>query len=154
MLSHRSMTPHHEQWISPSGDSGQMNAPPVTRRRLVPVLTYATIFIVAAVGLVIVLPRGNAIVPAPQAAAVGTVDAPGADCLGERLATVQSGVFLDYYVAGTHGDATEDLGDHIMGGRIEAETGSWRPTGNLCPRSTAGRTGALVRRRRCSKTAL
>ncbi len=110
-----------------------MTSPPVTRRRLVPVLTYATIFIVLAVGLVIVLPRGNDIVPAPQASAVGTVDAPGADCLGERIASVQSGVFLDYYVAGTHGDATEDLGEHVMGGRIDAETGRGVMQGTCAP---------------------
>jgi Kef-type K+ transport system membrane component KefB/nucleotide-binding universal stress UspA family protein len=112
-----------------------VTSPPLTRRRLVPALTYATIFIVLAVGLFFVLPRGNSIVPAPQASPVGTVDAPGADCLGDRIASVQSGVFVDYYVAGTHGDATEDLGDHVMGGRIDADTGRGVLQGT-CPPGT------------------
>src|SRR5262245_29435010 len=98
-----------------------MKADPVKRRRLVPVLTYATIFIVYAVGLVVVIPKGNELVTAPQAAQVGAVDDPGVGCLGELVASVQSGVFLDYYVAGTHGDASEDLGPHIMGGRLETD---------------------------------
>ena len=119
-----------------------MNAPPVPRRRLVPVLTYTTIFIVAAVGLVMVLPRGNDIVPAPQASAVGTVDSPGSDCLGERIATVQSGVFLDYYVAGTHGNATEDLGAHIMGGRLDQDSGRGVLQGTCAPETPLG--GAVL----------
>ena len=50
-----------------SDDRGRMNADPVARRRLVPVLTYATIFIVAAVGLVVVLPRGQrSLIPHPK----------------------------------------------------------------------------------------
>jgi Kef-type K+ transport system membrane component KefB/nucleotide-binding universal stress UspA family protein len=112
-----------------------MKADPVSRRRLVPVLTYATIFIVAAVGLVVVLPRGNELETAPQAAEVGVVDAPGVECLGEVVASVQSGVFLDYYVAGTHGDASEDLGPHIMGGRLDTATGTGVLEG-ACPSGT------------------
>ncbi len=111
-----------------------MNAPPVTRRRLVPVLTYATIFIVAAVGLVIVLPKGNAIIPAPQALPVGSVTGAAVECLGERVATVQSGVFLDIHVPGEHGDETEDLGPKIVGGRLE-QSGSGVLSGSCAPGS-------------------
>ncbi len=99
-----------------------MTTAPVTRRRLIPTLTYATIFIIAAVGLVLVLPRGNEIVPALQASPLGAVEGDGVACLGERIATVQSGVFLDLHVPGSHGDETEDLGPKIVGGRLDQDT--------------------------------
>ncbi len=107
-----------------------MTTSPVEQRRLIPALTYATIFIVAAVGLVSVLPRGNRIVPAPQASPVGAVEGSGAACLGERIATVQSGVFLDVHVPGSHGDETEDLGPKIVGGRLDQESGRGDLTGS------------------------
>jgi len=106
-----------------------MTAPPTTGRRLIPVVTYATIFVVAAIGMVLVLPRGNDIVPAPQASPVGAVQGAGVACLGERIATVQSGVFLDVHVPGSHGDETEDLGPKIVGGRLNQETGTGDLTG-------------------------
>ena len=112
-----------------------MTTPPETRRRLIPALTYATIFVVAAIGLVLVLPRGNEIVPAPQASPLGAVDGPGVDCLGERIATVQSGVFLDLHVPGSHGDETEDLGAKIVGGRLDQESGRGDLSGT-CAEST------------------
>lgn len=107
---------------------------PVSRRRLIPVITYATIFIVAAVGLIIVLPKGNAIIPAPQALLVGSVTGSAVECLGERVATVQSGVFLDIHVPGTHGNETEDLGPKIVGGRLE-QSGSGVLSGSCAPGS-------------------
>ena len=112
-----------------------MTTPPVTRRRLVPALTYATIFIVLAVGLVLVLPRGNEIVPALQASPVGAVEGDGVACLGERIATIQSGVFLDLHVPGSHGDEAEDLGPKIVGGRLDLETSQGDLTGT-CPDGT------------------
>ncbi len=107
-----------------------MTTPPVTRRRLIPALTYATIFIVAAVGMVLVLPRGNEIIPALQASPVGAVEGDGVVCLGERIATIQSGVFLDLHVPGSHGDETEDLGPKIVGGRLDLDSSVGDLTGN------------------------
>ncbi len=107
-----------------------MTTAPVTRRRLIPALTYATIFIVAAVGLVLVLPKGNEIVPALQASPLGAVEGDGVACLGERIATVQSGVFLDLHVPGSHGDETEDLGPKIVGGRLDVESSFGDLTGS------------------------
>ena len=49
------------------------------------------------------------------------------------MASVQSGVFLDYYVAGTHGNAHEDLGPRIMGGRLDPATGRGVLDGNCAP---------------------
>ena len=126
-----------------SDDRGRMNADPVPRRRLVPVLTYATIFIVAAVGLVVVLPRGNAIIPAPQAVPTGAVSGAAVACLGERVATVQSGVFLDIHVPGAHGDETEDLGPRVVGGRIDQATGSGELTGN-CVGELSGQSAVFA----------
>ena len=110
-----------------------MTTEPVTRRRLVPILTYVSILIVAAVGLVVVLPRGNQLDTAPQAAEIGIVDTPGVGCLGDLVASVQSGVFLDYHVAGTHGNAHEDLGPRIMGGRLDAASGRGVLEGTCAP---------------------
>jgi Kef-type K+ transport system membrane component KefB/nucleotide-binding universal stress UspA family protein len=107
-----------------------MTTPPVTRRRLIPAFTYATIFVVAAVGLVLVLPRGNQIVPALQTSPVGAAEGDGVACLGDRVATVQSGVFLDLHVPGSHGDETEDLGRKIVGGRLDRESGRGELTGS------------------------
>jgi len=107
-----------------------MTTPPVTRRRLIPSFTYATIFVVAAVGLVLVLPRGNQIVPALQASPLGAVEGDGVACLGDRVATVQSGVFLDLHVPGSHGDETEDLGPKVVGGRIDRESGRGELSGS------------------------
>jgi Kef-type K+ transport system membrane component KefB/nucleotide-binding universal stress UspA family protein len=112
-----------------------MTTPPLQRRRLIPALTYVTIFIVAAIGLVLVLPRGNDIVPAPQASPVGAVEGDGAACLGDRIATVQSGVFLDIHVPGSHGDETEDLGPKVVGGRLDQASGRGDLTGT-CPEGT------------------
>nr|MDP9495719.1 cation:proton antiporter [Actinomycetota bacterium] len=66
----------------------------------------------------------------PQAAPVGAVEGAGAACLGGRIATVQSGVFLDIHVPGSHGDETEDLGQKIVGGRLDQESGRSDLTGS------------------------
>ncbi|MBA2338128.1 MAG: hypothetical protein H0V96_10305, partial [Acidimicrobiia bacterium] len=51
------------------------------RRRLIPVLAYASGMVLLAIGLLTVLPAGNRIDAAPQAASVGSVDGAGAACL-------------------------------------------------------------------------
>ncbi len=92
------------------------------RRRLVPVLAYASVMVLLAIGLLTILPAGNRIDAAPQAASVGAVDGAGAACLGDRVATVQSGVFLDLRVPGNR-SGNEDVGQRLVGGRLDRLTG-------------------------------
>jgi len=117
------------------------------RRRFLPVFTYASILVVAAVGLALVLPRGNEIIPAPQASPLGAVEGNGVSCLGERVATVQSGVFLDLHVPGSHGDETEDLGPRIVGGEIDRESGRGDLTGSCADTSDLAGQPALFEAR-------
>ncbi len=93
-------------------------------RRVVRLLAYSSIFVVLALGLVTVLPAGNQIDAAPQVPPVGIVEGAGADCLGTRVATVQSGVFLDLHIPGTHGAGDEDIGERLVGGQLDRLSGS------------------------------
>ncbi len=93
------------------------------KRRTVSVLAYASIFVLLGIGLAAVLPVGNRIEAAPQAPLVGTVSGAGVGCIGDRVATVQSGVFLDLHVPGSHGSAEEDIGQLLFGGRIDRISG-------------------------------
>jgi Kef-type K+ transport system membrane component KefB/nucleotide-binding universal stress UspA family protein len=94
-------------------------------RRWVPIAAYASIFLILAIGLVLVLPAGNQLIPAPQAPAVGAVTGGAEVCLGGRVAFVQSGVFLDIHVSGQDGH----IGQKLVGGRVVRETGNARLVG-------------------------
>ncbi len=99
-------------------------------RRMISVLAYSSIFVVLALGLVTVLPAGNRIDAAPQAPPVGIVEGSGAECLGDRVATVQSGVFLDLHVPGSHGAGDEDIGERLVGGQLDRLNGSGQLDGS------------------------
>ncbi|MGI8823409.1 MAG: cation:proton antiporter [Acidimicrobiia bacterium] len=107
-----------------------------TSRRMAILLTYGGIATVLTIGLVAILPAGNRIVAAPQAASVGTVTGPATACLGTRVATVQSGVFLDLHVPGSHGSGDEDIGERIVGGRLDRLTGAVAMGGTCAPDGT------------------
>ena len=67
------------------------------RRRWIPIAAYSSIFLILGLGLLLILPVGNQITPAPQAGPVGDVAGGGEQCLGERVGFVQSGVFIDIH---------------------------------------------------------
>jgi Kef-type K+ transport system membrane component KefB/nucleotide-binding universal stress UspA family protein len=93
-------------------------------RRSRPFLLYATLPPLVILALLLVLPAGNDIAAAPQGPALGTVNAEAATCLGSRIATVQSGVFVDLYEPGQAGGLPGDeLGAKLADGRIDRESG-------------------------------
>lgn len=117
---------------------------PVTRHprsRWVALVAYASAFVALAVGLVVFLPAGTRIHPAPQAPSVGEVTA-GSECLGERVAFVQSGVFLDLHIPGSQGFIDRDLGAVIATGRIDRLSGEVSLVGTCA--STARLVGQSV----------
>ncbi|CAN5742973.1 hypothetical protein BH20ACT2_BH20ACT2_10020 [soil metagenome] len=87
-------------------------------------LTYVLVLAAGVLSLVVVLPVGSRITAAPQAPRLAQVNPAAADCLGERVTSVQSGVFLDLHLPGRHGLASgEEVGDKVASGRIDRGSG-------------------------------
>ena len=100
----------------------------------VPVTAYISIFAILGLALVLTIPAGNQITPAPQMPERTEVGQGGESCLGNRLAAVQSGVFLDLHStdASGHGAA----GSRVAGGQVDRLTGATQLTG-VCAEGTA-----------------
>ncbi len=113
-----------------------------SRPRWVPIAAYSSIFVLLAIGLAVTIPAGNRIQAAPQMPVVGDVGGGAEACLGDRVAAVQSGVFLDIHVVGSSGSGDRDLGPKLLGGRIERLTGAVEMTGTCAPESDLGAVAA------------
>lgn len=106
--------------------------------RWVSIATYAGTILLLVTGLMVMLPLGSTITPAPHTPGVGDVSGGAERCLGERVAFVQSGVFLDVHVPGTHGMGDRDIGAKLVGGRIDRSSGQVELTGTCAARSELG----------------
>ena len=114
----------------------------VSRPRWIPAAAYVSIFVILAVGLVIVLPKGNEIQAAPQMPEIVEVSAEARECLGDILGTVQSGVFLDLHGTAASGDG--DLGPRLVGGEVDRLTGESLLTGFCGDGTTLGESPATL----------
>ncbi len=103
-----------------------------------PVVAYASALVILGLGLILTLPVGNQIVAAPQMPVLGEVSAEGQQCLGERVASVQSGIFLDLHVVGAHGLGDRDLGPRLTHGEIDRLTGDVVLSGSCAEESALG----------------
>ncbi|CAN5803535.1 hypothetical protein BH23ACT1_BH23ACT1_10280 [soil metagenome] len=103
-----------------------------------PLVTYVAFVVLGVATLVLVLPAGSRLVETPLAPASGQVSDTGRPCLGERLRSVQSGVFLDLHVpaSGPGGQAGDGLGPRVARGRIDPALGEASLRGT-CPPGTA-----------------
>lgn len=100
---------------------------PTARRRgssLRCLLTYALVSLVGLLALAIVVPIGNGIEAAPQAPTLGAVEGAMTRCLGDRVATVQSGVFVDLHEVPAPDASVGESASRLGSGRIHAGTGS------------------------------
>ncbi|HEX2405478.1 MAG TPA: cation:proton antiporter, partial [Acidimicrobiia bacterium] len=113
------------------------------RRRWIPIAAYSSIFLILGLGLALTLPAGNEITPAPQASPVGDVTGGGEQCLGERVAFVQSGVFIDIHALAPGADE-RDLGPKLVGGQVDRLTGAAELTGSCAEGSSLGIVPAVV----------
>ncbi len=76
-------------------------------------------FLVSGLALVGILTAGGDLEPTPELAPILTTGALE-DCLGERVAVVQSAVFVDLHVPGPAGAAaTGELGERLVRGRLD-----------------------------------
>ena len=113
------------------------------RRRWIPIAAYSSIFLILGLGLLLILPVGNQITPAPQASPVGDVAGGGEQCLGERVGFVQSGVFIDIHALPLGAD-DRDLGPKLVGGQVDRLTGAAELTGSCAEDSSLGSVPAVV----------
>jgi Kef-type K+ transport system membrane component KefB len=99
------------------------------------VTTYLAVVVLGAVTLVVALRIGGAEDAAPEVAPLSAVDGPAAACLGDRLASVQSGTFLDLHRPGPPGgeDDEAEVGDRVARGRVDRETGRSTLRGRCAP---------------------
>ena len=97
--------------------------------------TYAGVLLLGAVVLATSLRLGNGRDPAPQLAPLTAVGGEAASCLGGRLASVQSGTFLDLHRPGPPGAEADDgeLGARVARGRVDRETGRTTLRGRCAP---------------------
>jgi Kef-type K+ transport system membrane component KefB len=97
--------------------------------------TYVLIVGSGLVMLLLVVWAGGDIAPTPEAPELATVGRPAAACLGPRVASVQSGVFVDLHVpGGSAGDGSgAGLGGRIARGRIDRDTGQATLIGTCAP---------------------
>jgi Kef-type K+ transport system membrane component KefB/nucleotide-binding universal stress UspA family protein len=117
---------------------------PSPRRRLVPILAYASIFVILAIGLVTVLPAGNRLVAAPQVPEAMSVEGAAIECLGAAVVAVQSGAFLDLHAPGDGGLDGSNPGSELVGGRLAPDSGRGQLSGGCSPESEfAGLTAVL-----------
>ncbi len=106
------------------------------------VAAHASILVVLGVGLVLVLPAGGDLSAAPQAPSRGEVSAGAEQCLGERVAFVQSGVFLEIHEVDDRIDT--GIGPLLVDGRVDRTSGAATLTGSCGADSDVGRVGAIV----------
>lgn len=87
--------------------------------------------------LILVLPAGSRLAEPPPLPASIQVTEGARPCLGERLSTVQSGVFVDLHApgAGAGGRAGDTLGPRVARGRIDPASGTASLRGS-CPPGT------------------
>lgn len=91
--------------------------------------TYVVTLLLGAAALLFAISHGERTSPAPQAPAFGAVSDPAAACLGERVGTVQSGVFLNLHQVGS---SSAHLGELIASTRLDGGAGTGSFTGR-CP---------------------
>lgn len=82
--------------------------------------------------LILVLPAGSRLAEPPLLPASLQVTEAARPCLGKRLTTVQSGVFVDLHAGGRVGDA---LGPRVARGRVDPASGTASLRGS-CPPDT------------------
>ncbi|MEP1125460.1 MAG: cation:proton antiporter [Ilumatobacter sp.] len=111
-------------------------------RRWVAAVAYASIFVVLGVGLLLVLPAGNDLSGAPQAPPRGEVSAGAEQCLGESVALVQSGVFLQIHEVDDRIDT--GIGPLLVDGRMDRTSGAATLSGWCRADSDLGRVEVLV----------
>lgn len=106
-------------------------------------LIYLTILSCGLLTLAASLFFGRRIEPAPVLPELAVVTGSGATCLGERVATLQSGEFVDLYQPGPPGAETQDeqLGDRVARGRLDRRSGEGTLRGAcISDGALAGRT--------------
>ena len=113
-----------------------------SRRRWIPIAAYSSIFLILGLGLLLVLPAGNQITPAPQASPVGDVAGGGEQCLGSASLRPM-GVFIDIHALAPGAD-TRDLGPKLVGGQVDRLTGAAELTGSCSDDSSLGSVPAVV----------
>jgi Kef-type K+ transport system membrane component KefB len=120
--------------IEPPDHRDRTTAPASRSRHL---LGYVAIVGLGLAVVVVVLPVGRSIDRAPTVPASLTVGGEATDCLGPRLVTRQSGIYLDLHVADRgRGAADPVAGDRIGRGHIDRSTGRVTVHGS-CARGTA-----------------
>ena len=100
-----------------------------------PLVTYVAFAILGVAALVLVLPAGSRLTEPPLLPASSQVSDTGRPCLGERLSTVQSGVFVDLHAPGAGGRAGDALGPRVARGRVDPAAGTATLRGS-CPPGT------------------
>jgi len=106
------------------------------------VATYVLTLLFGALALIVAVPMGQSTEAAPQAPPLGVVTGPMAQCWGDRVATVQSGVYLDLQQVRAPGAPAADEG--LIGGtRLDRETGTGQLRG-VCPPGTSEAGKAFV----------
>ncbi len=105
-------------------------------RRGIAIAAYSSILVVIGIGMAVVLPAGDDLKAAPQAPKLADVSGSAVTCLGERVAFVQSGVFLDVHEYDSR--VVGGLGPQLAEGRVDRESGQVQITGKCAAQSVLG----------------